>query len=93
VSSGIYRLTDRLTSISIRYVITIRVRELAEKAGIEKPYHLQQATGLSSEVSQRLWRDEFEKISKDTMERLCEALHCEPGDLFVRVKRKQKPGQ
>jgi len=71
-------------------MINIRVRELAEKAGIEKPYHLQLTAGLTSEVSQRLWRGEWEKISKDTMERLCEALHCEPGDLFVRVKKGKK---
>ena len=63
-------------------MIELRVRELAEKAGITKPYHLQLATGLSPDVAQRLWRGEWEKISKDAMEKLCETLNCQPGDLF-----------
>ena len=63
-------------------MVTIHVREVAEKKGIRNAYGLQLATGLSPDVSQRLWRGEWEKIGKETLERLCKALKCQPGKLL-----------
>jgi DNA-binding Xre family transcriptional regulator len=64
-------------------MITIHVREMAEKRGIRNAYGLQVATGLSPDVTQRLWRGEWEKIGKETLERLCRALRCQPGRLLT----------
>ena len=47
-------------------MITIHVKEVAERRGIRNAYGLQLATGLSPDVTQRLWRGEWEKIGKET---------------------------
>ena len=64
-------------------MVTIHVREVAEKRGIRNAYGLQLATGLSPDVTQRLWRGEWEKISRETLDRLCAALRCQPGKLLT----------
>lgn len=63
-------------------MITIHVKEVAVRRGIKNAYGLQLATGLSPDVTQRLWRGEWEKIAKETLERLCTALKCQPGMLL-----------
>lgn len=63
-------------------VITIHVKEVAERRGIKNAYRLQLVTGLSPDVTQRLWRGDWEKISKETLERLCSSLKCQPGTLI-----------
>jgi DNA-binding Xre family transcriptional regulator len=63
-------------------MISIHVKEVAERRGIRNAYGLQLATGLSPDVTQRLWRGEWEKIGKETLERLCTALRCQPGTLI-----------
>jgi DNA-binding Xre family transcriptional regulator len=63
-------------------MIIIQVKEVAERRGIKNAYRLQLATGLSPDVTQRLWRGEWEKISKETLDRLCRALKCQPGTLI-----------
>lgn len=64
-------------------MIELRIRQIAQKAGITNAHRLQLAVGLSPDVSQRLWKGDWEKISKETMEKLCKALKCKPGDLFT----------
>ena len=78
----IYRLTYNIFMLIMRNMITIHVKEVAERRGIKNAYGLQLATGLSPDVTQRLWRGEWEKISKETIERLCRALKCQPGRLI-----------
>lgn len=63
-------------------MITIHVKEVAERRGIRNAYGLQLATGLSPDVTQRLWRGEWEKIGKETLDRLCRALKCTPGTIL-----------
>lgn len=63
-------------------MVTIHVREIAEKRGIKNAYGLQLATGLSPDVTQRLWRGEWEKIGRETLDRLCRALRCQPAKLL-----------
>jgi DNA-binding Xre family transcriptional regulator len=64
-------------------MVTIHVREMAEKRGINNAYGLQLATGLSPDVSQRLWRGQWEKLGKETLNRLCATLGCQPGKLLT----------
>jgi DNA-binding Xre family transcriptional regulator len=64
-------------------MVMIHVRETAERRGIKNAYGLQLATGLSPDVTQRLWRGEWEKIGKETLDRLCRALRCQPGKLLT----------
>lgn len=65
--------------------IVTRIREVAEARGITTAYQLQKSAGLSSSMAARLYRDEVGGIQLSTMNALCDALACEPGDLFVRV--------
>lgn len=69
-------------------MITTKIREMARKRGIANAYQLQKACGLSPSMGARLWRDEVEMIGLGTLDKLCKALECSPGDLLVRVQRK-----
>lgn len=61
-----------------------QIRQLAESRGLTTAYQLQKNAGLSSSMAARLWRDEVEMIALSTIDSLCDALECEPGDLFTR---------
>lgn len=62
-----------------------KIREIAEKAGMTKAYQLQKATGLSPSMASRLFNGEGDGIQFSTLDKLCDALECEPGDLLVRI--------
>lgn len=46
---------------------------------------LQEATGIRSPTLSQIKAGTFRTISQDNLCRLCEALHCQPGDLFVYI--------
>jgi DNA-binding Xre family transcriptional regulator len=71
-------------------MIGTRIRELAEAKGIATAYQLQKAAGLSPSMAARLFRDEVEMIALRTVESLCRAFECQPGDLFTSVNGKFK---
>ncbi len=64
-------------------MIKILIKERALSRGIKNAHQLQLAADLSPAAAARFWRSEIEKISMDTMARLCRSLGCQPGDLFV----------
>ena len=64
-------------------MIATRIRELAENRGMATAYQLQKAANLSPSMAARLYRDEVEMIALKTVESLCLALQCQPGDLFA----------
>jgi putative transcriptional regulator len=64
-------------------MIRIRIKDVAEAKDFKNAHRLQLAAELSPHVAQRLWRGEVEKISMETLNRICRALDCQPGDLFV----------
>jgi putative transcriptional regulator len=66
-------------------MIEIRIKEIAKERGMKNAHRLQLAAELSPAVAARLWKSEIEKISIETLARLCSALECQPGDLFVFV--------
>jgi DNA-binding Xre family transcriptional regulator len=49
-------------------------------------YWLAKQTGLAHSTIQRSVRPEAEKISFTILDKLCEALKCEPGDLLKRCR-------
>ena len=57
-------------------MIKTHVREMAEKKGITTAYQLQKALEISPSVAARLWRDDFEFISRTSLDRLCRLLKC-----------------
>ena len=71
-------------------MIQTRIRELAEAKGITNAYQLQKAAGLSPSMAARLFRDEVEMIALRTIESLCGAFECQPGDLFTTANGKPK---
>ena len=63
-------------------MIRTRVREMAEKRGITTAYQLQKALDISPSTAAKLWTDEFEYISRTSLDRLCRLLKCPPGKLI-----------
>ena len=57
-------------------MIKTHVRKVAEKKGITTAYQLQKALDISPSVAARLWRDDFEFISRTSLDRLCRLLKC-----------------
>ncbi len=70
--------------------INVNIKKTAKERGITTAYQLQKRVKLSPSNASRLYNDNIKQISLDTLGKLCEALECEPGDLFV-VKKPKKP--
>lgn len=69
-------------------MITVMIRERAEKYGITTAYQLQKAMEISPTIAARLWRGNFDKIGMVTLDRLCRVLECQPDKLFRYVAEK-----
>ncbi len=55
------------------------------------PYWLARETGIRYASIWQMNRGEVERLHLETLDRICEALDCQPGDLLVRVpERKPK---
>jgi DNA-binding Xre family transcriptional regulator len=63
-------------------MIKTRIQKLCEENDITTAYQLQKAAELSPSMASRLFKDEVEMIALRTIESLCNALNCEPKDLF-----------
>ncbi len=71
-------------------MVTLKIREAAERQGITTAYQLQKALNTMPSTAARLWRADMKMIGLDTIDALCEALQCEPADLIVRANGKKK---
>ena len=69
-------------------MVELKVKELAERIGIENATQLRAATGLGQGTSYGLWTGKSRRIDLDTIDVLCEVLQVQPGMLFER-----KPGR
>lgn len=69
--------------------IELNIEKIADSRGIKTAYQLQKKVKLSPSNASRLYNAQVKQISLDTLGKLCEALECEPGDLFV-VKKLKK---
>lgn len=72
-------------------MIKLRVAELLKERDWTA-YRLSAEAGISITLAYRLARPagSFQRIDRGTLEKLCEAFGCEPGELLVRVKGKRK---
>lgn len=73
----------------IESVIESKVREIAEARGVRSSYALQRALDVAPTVALRLWRGEVTRYSVETLNKLCSAFNCQPGDLLVYVPDKK----
>jgi DNA-binding Xre family transcriptional regulator len=76
-------LSNNLSCDIFPDMIKTHVRKVAEMKGITTAYKLQKALDISPSVAARLWRDEFEFISRGSLNRLCKLLHCQPSKLIT----------
>ena len=72
-------------------MIEIRVHELLAGHG-RTFYWLAKETGISHTTLWRLKKDRALGINFDTLEKICQALHCQPGDVLALTNGK-KPGK
>ncbi len=70
--------------------IQIKIREMAESQGIKNAYQLRIRAKLAPATASRCFSNELSLITFDTLEKLCDAFNCEPGDLFTKKKSPKK---
>jgi DNA-binding Xre family transcriptional regulator len=63
-------------------MITIKLREVAGKIGIENAYQLQKKTGFHISTAYSLWEESWQKTDLETLNTLCNVLRCTPNDLL-----------
>ena len=56
-------------------------------------YWLARATGLSYQTIHRLQTPAAKGINFETLDKICRALQCDPGDVLVQVKSKRREGK
>jgi putative transcriptional regulator len=66
-------------------MIVNRVGEIARKRGITKITELAERSGLAYNTAHALFTGRTTRIDYDTLNRLCETLNVQPGDLLVHV--------
>ena len=64
-------------------MIKTHVKEIAKKHGIKNAYQLQKALNVAPTVAASLWTDDFELISKTSLERLCRLLKTTTAELIT----------
>lgn len=60
----------------------LKIREAAEKRGVTSSYQLMKALNIPPGHASKLWKGEMRMIGLDTIDALCNALQCKPGELF-----------
>ncbi len=76
------RLCKFLVLGSIGDMITSHIREIAEKRGIQNAHQLAKRAEIPPNMAIRLWKDDFERVDKKTLNRLCRSLNSNPGQLL-----------
>ena len=64
------------------HTVEINIKSLALSKGIDTAYKLQIAAGIAPSVAQNLFNERFTEISLKVMEKVCNALQCQPDELF-----------
>ena len=65
-----------------RMTTTLRIRAVAEARGVTSSYQLMKLMGIPPGHASKLWKGEMRMIGLDTIDALCSALRCKPGELF-----------
>lgn len=66
----------------MRRMITSHIREMAEKRGIKNAHNLSKVADVPANLAVRVWNDDFERIDRGTLNKLCRALKCQPASLL-----------
>jgi putative transcriptional regulator len=72
-------------------VIEVRIEQLLEERG-KTFYWLAKETGIGYTSLWRLRHEEAKSISFDSLELICRALECQPGELLVLVDDEKRRG-
>lgn len=70
-------------------MIRFRLNDLLEERK-QTLYWLWKETGIRYATIWQMGKGEVARLNIDTLDRICEALECQPGDLLVRVERKAR---
>jgi putative transcriptional regulator len=70
-------------------MITVRLGKLLEERG-QTVYWLWKQTGIRYATVWQMSKGEIARLSLDALDRICEVLECQPGDLLVRVEGRKK---
>lgn len=63
-------------------MIKTHVQEIANQRGITTAYQLQKALDISPSVAAKIYSDDFEMISRKSLDRLCKVLNTTPAELI-----------
>lgn len=64
-------------------------RIMFEKNNMKVP-ELQELTGLNKNTLYAFYKGDLKRVDVETLEKLCTALDCQPGDLLLHIKGEQK---
>ena len=70
-------------------MIVIRLDQILEERG-QTVYWLWKQTGIRYATVWQMNKGEIARLSIDALDRICEVLECQPGDLLVRVEDRKK---
>jgi len=75
-------------------MIKFRLNELLEER-TQTVYWLWKQTGIRYATVWQMSKGEVSRLNVDVLDRICEALECQPGDLLVRTEtpKKRKRGK
>jgi putative transcriptional regulator len=66
-------------------MITCQLKQIAEAKEINR-HQLSMQTGVSYPTIDKYWNDKADSYERRILDKLCELLDCEPGDLIVRQR-------
>lgn len=64
-------------------MVELRVQEVARARGITTITALAESAQLAYDTARDLWHGRMQRIDRDVLGRVCEALNCKVGDLIV----------
>ena len=79
----------KISPVGSEMAIHTKLDEVLEERG-KSLYWLQQQTGVSYTALLKLRKDRARSMDYGVLEKICEALECEPSDLIVRVSEEEK---
>lgn len=82
-------IIGQITELVSNLVLIKRLKSVIEEKGVTK-YWLAQKTGVSWQNLKKIEDGKTTRIEFDLLEKLCEVLDCQPGDLLQYHKNKEQ---
>ena len=82
-------IVKQISERTVRNLVYVRVKEILKEKKKTKYWFVKKMEGGYQALS-HLIDNETTGIHFDTLEKLCNVLECEPGDILVLKKRKEK---